>query len=241
LSFLFCIPLFLLAVNAIGRRSIYIERSCYVSLPFFFMILANAVVPVKKNGLSILLFSGLLLMSGISTLWFFRYPYICAVSSCKPDWRSAANYLIRDIGNSRLKAATVGLLADRSLPYYDDGFADHVRLERMREHLPPMLKMAKNIFGPENLIVDSFKEEIQEINRELEKDNTEKIAVLSLAEVSQEDSKSYDTLYATENSRASRKSKRLLNWLKKHDYQLTEEQSFPDLHIYKFERKRKNL
>jgi 4-amino-4-deoxy-L-arabinose transferase-like glycosyltransferase len=241
LSFLFCIPIFLLVVNVIGRRSIYIERSCYVALPFFFMIIANAVMPVRKNGLSILLFSGLLLMSGISTFWFFRYPYICAVASCKPDWRSAASYLIRDIGVSRQQAAIVGLLADRSLPYYDNGFADHVRLERLHQHLPPMLKMAKNIFGPENLIVDSFKNEMQDINDELKKDNTEKIAVLSLAEVSQEGSKSYDVLYATANLRTSRKSKRVLNWLKKHDYQLTEEQTFLGLQIYKFQRKRNNL
>jgi hypothetical protein len=101
--------------------------------------------------------------------------------------------------------------------------------------------MAKNIFGPENFILDSFKEEMREINNELEKDNTEKIAVLSLAEVSQENSKSYDVLYATANPRNSRKSKRLLNWLKKQDYQLSEERSFPALHIYKFERKRNNL
>ena len=83
---LVCIPLFLLGISTAGLRFSYIERSCYVALPFFCMVLATAVMPVKQNGWSLLLLTGLLLLSGLSTVWLFRYPYSCAVGPCKPDW-----------------------------------------------------------------------------------------------------------------------------------------------------------
>ena len=235
-GFLFCIPLFLLAINAAGLRSSYIERSCFVALPFFFMVLAHAVMPVKQNRWSLLLLTGLLLLSGLSTLWMFRYPYSCAVGSCKPDWRSAASYLRRDIGTSGRKAAIVGPLADRSLPYYDDGFADHVRLQRLRERLTRMERMAGNVFGEDTAIVDAFKKEMREVDRQIERESKEKTAVLSLADVSRAGPDTYDVLYATENPRTRRRGQRLLQWLRQHKYRLTEEQSFPALHIYKFER-----
>jgi hypothetical protein len=169
-------------------------------------------------------------------VWLFRYPYSCAVGSCKPDWRSAASYLRRDIGTSGHKAAIVGLLADRSLPYYDDGFADHVRLQRLRERLTRMKQMASNVFGEQTAIVDAFKKEGREIDRQIERDSQEKTAVLSLSDVSRPGPDTYDVLYATENPRSRRRGQRLLQWLRQHNYRLTEEQSFPALHIYKFER-----
>jgi hypothetical protein len=54
-----------------GLRASYIERSCFVALPFFFMVLANAVMPARQNRWSLVLLSGLLLLSGLSTLSLF--------------------------------------------------------------------------------------------------------------------------------------------------------------------------
>ena len=147
------------------------------------MILANAVTPASHTGWTLLLLSGLLGLSGLGTVWLFRNPDTCAVASCKPDWRAAASYLRRDIGTSGNRAATVGLLADRSLPYYDDGFADHVRLQRLRERLPRMGRLASQIFGADAAILDAFKKEREEVDSQLERDSREKIAVLSLPEV----------------------------------------------------------
>lgn len=237
-GFLLCIPLFLLAINTAGLRSSYIERSCFVALPFFCMVLANAVLPAKQNGWSLLLLGGLLLLSGLSTLWLFREPYSCAVAPCKPDWRSAASYLRRDIGNAGHKAATVGLVADRSLPYYDDVFADQMRLQRLRRHLPQMRQMASNVFGADAAIVNTLTHEMEEIDWQIERDSRDKIAVLSLVDVIRGGSASYDAVYATETSRSRRRGQRILQWLRQHEYRLTEEQSFPALHIYKFERQR---
>jgi hypothetical protein len=237
-SLLFCIPLFLLAINAAGLRASYVERTCYVALPFFLMILAKGVLPAKQTSVSLLLLSGLLLLAGLSTVWFFRYPDSCAVAPCKADWRSAASYLRSDLRNSGPKVAIVGLLAERSLPYYDDRFADHVRLQRLRERLPRMKQMASNIFGEDTAIVGAFQKEMREIDRQLERDNKEKIAVLSLVDVSRARPDSYDALYATETPPSRRGGQRLLQWLRQHNYRLTEEQAFSALHIYKFERHR---
>ena len=237
-SLLFCIPVFVLAINAAGLRSSYVERSCFVALPFFFMILANAVLPARRNDWSLPLLGTLLLLSGLSTVGLFRDPYSCAIAPCKPDWRSAASYLKRDIGNAGQKAATVDTVADRSLPYYDDGFAERRRLERLRQHLPRMRQMASDVFGADTAIVTALTNEMQEIDGQIEKDRRDKIAVLSLVDVKRAPSDSYDTLYAMDGSRSHRGSRRLLQWLGQHEYRLTEEQSFPDLHIYKFERQR---
>ena len=237
-SLLFGIPLFLLAINAAGLRASYVERSCYVALPFFLMILAKGVLPAKHTSVSLLLLSGLLLLAGLSTVWFFRYPDSCAVAPCKADWRSAASYLRSDIRNAGPKVAIVGLLTERSLPYYDDRFADRVRLQRLRERLPRLEQMASDIFGEDTAIVDAFKKEMRGIDRELERDNKEKIAVLSLVDVSRARPDSYDALYATETPSSRRGGQRLLQWLRQHNYRLTEEQAFPALHIYKFERHR---
>lgn len=235
-GFLFCIPLFLLVISTAGLRASYIERSCYVGLPFFFMVLAHAVMPVRQNGWSLLVLTGLLLLSGLSTVWLFRYPYSCAVGPCKPDWRSAASYLRRDIGTSGHKAATVGLLVERSLPYYDDGFADHVRFQRLREPLARMERLASNVFGEHTAIVDAVKKERQRINWQIERGSKNKIAVLSLVDLNRAGPDAYDVLYATEPSRSRRGGQRLLPWLRQHKYRLTGEQSFPALHIYRFER-----
>jgi hypothetical protein len=46
-------PLFL-GISTAGLRFSYIERSCYVALPFFLMVLAMPM-PVKQNGWSLVL------------------------------------------------------------------------------------------------------------------------------------------------------------------------------------------
>ncbi len=238
LGVVFCIPLFLLAINAAGFRASYIERSCYVALPFYLMILARAATPARHNAWTVLLLSGLIGVSGLGTVWLFRNPDTCAIGSCKPDWRAAASYLKRDIASSGNRAATVGLLADRSLPYYDDGFADHVRLQRLRDRLPRMGQLASRIFGADSALPGAVRKEMAEVDSQLESDGRQKIAVLSLPEVSRAAPDSYDALYATETPRTRRSGQQLLQWLRQHDYRLTAEQSFPALHIYKFERRR---
>ena len=236
LGFFLCIPVYLLAVNFIGLDRTYIERSCYVALPFLFMILARGVMPETQSSLSKLLFAGLVIVVGISTIEFFRHPNACAVAACKPDYRSAAKFLANDIGNSRNKAATVSILWDRSLPYYDSGFADRIRLQRLNQHLPRMLMMIQRVLGSDSQIIDSFRKEIAEVQKE-EEQNASKTAVLAFGEISREDSVKYDTLYALETPRTARRSKGLLQWIRRRDYQLLGEESFPALHIYKFQRK----
>ncbi len=235
-SLLLCTPLFLLAINTVGLRSSYIERSCSAALPLFCMILARAVVPARSSGVSLLLLSSLLVLSGLSTVWLFRYPYDCAVAPCKPDWRSAAGYLKSDIGKSGHTAAVVSLQAQRSLSYYDDGFADSARWWRLRQHLPRMREMARTVFGENLGVVDAFSQEMAEIDRHIESDAKEKIAVLSLVDVRRAGPDRYDALYATGTPRSARRDQRLLQWLTDHQYRLAGEQWFPALHLSKFER-----
>jgi hypothetical protein len=76
----------------------------------------------------------------------------------------------KDLGTSGHKAATLSLLADRSVPYYDDGFADHVRLQRLRQRLPRWNRWPAASSG-DMAIVDAFRKEMQEIDRQIGRDS----------------------------------------------------------------------
>lgn len=235
-GFLFSIPLFLLVVKTAGIRSTYIERSAYVALPFFFMTLARGVMPESKNLLSIFLLSGVVIISGLSTFGLFQHTDACTVGPCKADWRSAARYLIEDIGSSKEKAAVVSLFHARSLPYYDSGFGDHIRLARLRRHLPRMLKMVQKIFGVENGVAYAFGREIEEVRNQLEIINTEKIAILNFSEITRKGYLPYETVYAIHYN--PRRSMSVLIWLKRRpDFQFSGKKTFHGLNIYKFERR----
>lgn len=236
LAFLLCIPAFLFAVNMVGLRSTYIERSAYVALPFFCMILARGVMNGARSVLSMILLSGLVLISALSTFLFFRHPDACVVSVCKQDWRSAARYLIEDIGSSKEKAAVVGLLHARSLPYYDSDFGDHIRLERLLRHLPRMLKMVQKIFGVENGVAYAFGREIEAVKNELKRINTEKIPIFSFGEITRKGYLPYETVYAIHYN--PRRSQSVVIWLKRRpDFQYSGKKTVQALNIYKFERR----
>lgn len=240
-AFLLCIPIFLLAVNIIGLSSTYIERSAYVALPFFYMIVTQGVMSVKKKVLSMLLLSGLVLISAFSTFLFFRHSDACVVSVCKQDWRSAALYLTQETGIPREKTAVVGMLHPRSLAYYDSQFADLVRPYRLRRHLPPMLSLMQKTFGSDNPLAQGLAHEIEEADNRLKLGGMDKIALLdftALTKLIKKRNVSYEIIYTLENPNRPQRSRPLEIWLNRNqNFQLKEKKMFYALNIYKFERR----
>jgi hypothetical protein len=238
LGFLVSTPIFLFIVNTVDRYNIYIERSAYVGLPFFFMTLARGVEPETKNYLSIFLLTGLVMVCGLSTLGLFQHTNACTVAPCKQDWRSAAKYLAEDVGSSKEKAAVIQMLQARSLPYYDSDFEDHIRLVRLSRRLPQMLRMVERIFGTQNRAAYAVRREIEEVKNQLEIVRKDKIAVLRFSEIYNQENLPYETLYLCENPYNPWRANRLLNWIKRRsDFHFSGKKRFHALNIYKFVRR----
>ncbi len=234
LGFLFSIPIFLFIANAAGFRSTYVERSAYVGLPFFFMILARGVVE-SKTLLSISLLIGLVIFSGLGTLGLFQKTNPCPVGPCKPDWKSAARYLAKDIGRSKEKAAVISSLAPRSLTYYDTSFADRVRLLRLQEFLPRMSALVKKTLGVESGVFKAFQQEIQDVKNQLKMVNKDKTTVLNFRGIDK-GNLPYQTLYAFENPYNIKRSKPFRRLLQNNpDFKFSGKETFHALSIYKFE------
>ena len=72
LFFLFAIPVFLFIMNALGFRNTYVERSAYVGMPFFLMVISRGAVSESKAYLSLILVSGLVIIISLSTFGLFK-------------------------------------------------------------------------------------------------------------------------------------------------------------------------
>src|SRR5262249_49027683 len=138
-----------------------IERSALVGLPFFVMIVARGAMVRWRSALSMVLLAGLVAVVGFSTVELFRRTDVCAVGPCKPDYRSAAEYISKDAGDKPDEAVVVMAINARSLTYYNSEFVDHVRLQRLVDRLPKILKFIQNVLGDQPGIADAFRNEIE--------------------------------------------------------------------------------
>ena len=90
--FLFALPAFLLILPLIGYPNSYIERSAYMIMPFFFMILAQGITAIRPQRLSLII-----LLAAIGFNAFITAKYFTAqsnlVSIRKADYKSATDYL----------------------------------------------------------------------------------------------------------------------------------------------------
>lgn len=237
-GFLFCIPAFLYLIGVIRFRSTYIERSALVGLPFFLIIVARGVMAKWRSVLSMVLLAGLLFLVGLSTVELFVRTDVCAVGPCKPDYRSAAAYISKDAGNKPEEAAVVMGINARSLTYYNSEFADHIRLQRLTERLPKILKFIQKILGEQPSITEAFRNEIETTQNRLDKLQQNRIEVFSFREISKKDKQlQRKTLYALTNPDNIKVSRALISWPDTHpEYQLTDHKSLHKLEIYKFVR-----
>jgi hypothetical protein len=239
LGMLFSIPLFLVALNIVGRKSTYIERSVYVALPFFFMILAAGAIRNSKQVTTIFLSAGIVILSFVSTFGLFKNSNdACTVGPCKQDWPSVAKFIREDVGNSREDTAVVHMIQARSLPYYDSAFEDHVRLERLLQHLPRILAMVEELLGEQSWIAQSLRSEIQSVKFELDAVRRGKIAVLSFPEIVKKETIPYKTIFILQSPRYVTRPQKMQTWFqrRRYGYQNKGFKKFHLLDLYKFER-----
>ncbi len=118
---LVCVPAMLFGLVFLGFAGVFIERSLFVCLPFFFILVAlglDAVSPVAVRtvmaaALLVLMISGLAAFHNKSEEWTVYKP--------NPDWRSAAALLLQDAEVGRA-AVFVSSPAD-VLRYYSGEFS----------------------------------------------------------------------------------------------------------------------
>lgn len=136
LLFLGAIPCSVYVLNLFGYR-LFIERSLFVVLPYFFMVLARGIVGIFDNpaiarlsvdwprlprfGQGVLI--GAIVMLNILTLAeFYRRDQEWTVYKPNPDFRSTARYLESEILRTPERVTIFALVQPIELLYYDSRF-----------------------------------------------------------------------------------------------------------------------
>jgi mannosyltransferase len=108
-TFLCLLPGSLFAFTILGARNVYIERSLFVILPFFSLILARGVVGFRRPLWSVLATTALVLVSTLSLgVYLSLKDDAWTVYKPNPDWRSTARVLV---GERERTASTVTVFA----------------------------------------------------------------------------------------------------------------------------------
>jgi mannosyltransferase len=165
-AYLFILPLILLGFGFIGYGT-YIERSLFVALPFFFIVVAKGVTgfdgKVAKRTCIIIV----ILVNITTVVTYFSRDSERTVTQPKPDWRSVARYLDSELIGSSERAsifATDGA-GTIALEYYEPRFkhvyswgsseSGHKQLEKS----VGILKLAREIY---DRIIPPVNEECQD-------------------------------------------------------------------------------
>jgi hypothetical protein len=115
---LFVLPLCLLALSFTPLQRIYIERSVFVALPLYFMVVARGAIGFRCPAVAPVVVAGLLGLSLLSVVSFVAKEDEWTVYKPRPDWRSAVAYLERDLDeHSRTYPVFMVSLADELLYY----------------------------------------------------------------------------------------------------------------------------
>ena len=115
---MFVLPLCLFALSLTSLQHIYIERSVFVALPLYFMVLARGAVGFRRPAVGPAGVAVLLGLSIASLVAFVAKEDEWTVYKPRPDWRSATAYLERELTErSRAYPVFTASLADELLYY----------------------------------------------------------------------------------------------------------------------------
>jgi len=115
----FLLPLLSLLTASLIYPAIYVERSMIILLPPFFILMAVAVMSMKRRWARGVLAASLLSLSLLSlfNLWVVKADE-WTVYKPNPDWRSAAEYLVADTTKSKDPFFVVQSIPTEALSYY---------------------------------------------------------------------------------------------------------------------------
>ena len=138
--YLFAVPIFLLVASYFGFRG-YIERSVFVALPFFYIVLAMGVIGIADaseskrlssfgrtfvKSLAVACIVVVILMNVFTLREYFRRDEEWTVYKPNPDWRSAARYIEKGINASSNRSsgplAIFATVPPLELSYYNSRF-----------------------------------------------------------------------------------------------------------------------
>lgn len=155
--YLFLLPLFLMGLTWIGLRNTYIERSAFVLLPFFYLVLARGLTDFKTRKVTIVLVAFAVLFNIVTVAAFFEKSDMWTVFKPKVDWRSAAHFFDAKTINNPEPLFVFAQGPVPELTYYDSRFIDPAELQ---EKAHTKLDRLTRFFGQDNYFAKLLSAEI---------------------------------------------------------------------------------
>ena len=118
---LVCVPAMLFGLAFLGFAGVFIERSLFICLPFFFILVALGLDAVRPVAVRAILGAALLVLMVSGLMAFHTKADEWTVYKPNPDWRSAAALLVQDAEVGRA-AIFISSPAD-VLRYYSEDFS----------------------------------------------------------------------------------------------------------------------
>jgi len=163
--YLFSLPLFMMGLHLIGFENVYIERSVFVSLPFFIMILAKGVTGFQSRPIAVWCIALIIVFNIISLAAFFGKGHTWTVYKHNPDWRAAAGYFDDELRGTNGPVFAFATTPATELTYYDVRSKEFKDPAGVDIQLQTMERKVKELLGNESQPVERISARIA---RELE-------------------------------------------------------------------------
>jgi len=124
LLLLLAVPGLLLALNALGLRNYYIERSALTSLPFFYLAVATGAALIANARLRRLAVGATLVGATLVLVAFRSNPDDWTVYKPNPDWRAAAREITQYRASATERLTLLSTTPLKELIYYMPGAAE---------------------------------------------------------------------------------------------------------------------
>lgn len=126
--YLFALPILMLGLTISRFKQIYIERTIFMILPFFYIVLASGIDEFKNRYIGRMCIITFFIFSSIALIEYERKTDEWTVYRPNPDWRACAGYLESEIKNSG-EPLQIGATSPASvLIYYGLWFKDYTQL-----------------------------------------------------------------------------------------------------------------
>ena len=122
--YLFSLPIFLLGLNFIGFKNTYIERSMFVVLPFFYILLVKGITCFKYKSISVISTIFTITLCIVTLTSYFKKSDEWTVYKQNPDWRGAAHYFDDELRDTIKPFFAFTTTPATELTYYDSRFEE---------------------------------------------------------------------------------------------------------------------
>ena len=156
LLYLFSLPLFIMGLHLVGLENAYIERSAFVALPFFYMILAKGATAFESKPVTISCIVLTIIFSIISLTAYFWKSERWTVYKPNPDWRAAAGYFGDELKGTAERSLAFGATPATELTYYDVRIRELLDATGADYRLKMLEGRVKRLLGGKNLLAKTI-------------------------------------------------------------------------------------